>query len=83
MDDTFIEFQDPTMVFGGVERDARWIDEHYLEIPNNPMHEIRNAIEDICHRYINSEYANEAYIIACRKWLTICRIDKDIEDEVS
>ena len=74
--------RDSSMVFGGIERDAKWIDENYLKIPNDPMLEIRNAIEDICNRYIKSEYANEDSIIKCKRWLTACRIDKDYDDEL-
>ena len=72
----------PLMTFGGVERDAKWIDENYFNIPRDPMLEIREAIEKICNEYINSPYANEERINLCRRWLTICRIEKDMDDEL-
>ena len=66
----------------GVEIDARWIDENACRIPPNLSDEIKRTVREYWKKYHNSDYLLREQKAELDRWMTICNLDDDAEDEL-
>jgi len=66
----------------GKEIDGKWIDENFMNIPPDLSNEIKKTIREYWKKYHDSDYLLLEQKKTLDKWMLMCDLDDDAEDEL-